>query len=256
MSLFLIFEVPLLAVTKNACLRHSPFKSGHFVHILYSQWFALYCSLSTWIMVCSIEHYLYRCCQISSEMLIHKIITVRHKTDRSNQHCTQSCSIPSHLGWWSNVAIKPDWFSRPRASVQHASAQLCARPARLCVRLHMRVFVPILSAWVTRMRNRAHSKVFYTKHLPKLGRALPVPPLCTALEGLFMFSFTSQVPENDLFQLQDWSLSFIFPFNTSLIQHTCCRWLKCLSLNHYRVAAAERRPNLGVIKPQTRKALN
>lgn len=113
------------------------------------------------IMVCSIEHYLYRCCQISSEMLIHKIITVRHKTDRSNQHCTQSCSIPSHLGWWSNVAIKLDWFSRPRASVQHASASLCARPVRLCVRLHMRVFVPILSAWVTRMRNRARSKVVF-----------------------------------------------------------------------------------------------
>lgn len=53
-----------------------------------------------------------------------------------------------------------------------------------------------------------------------------------------MLSLLSQVPEND------WSLSFLFLFNVSLMQHICLR----------RGAAA--RGGLGVVKPQTRKALN
>lgn len=138
-----------------------------------------------------------------------------HKADpqHTNQRSTQSCFIPSHLGWWSKMAIRLDWFWRPPAS---GAACECIIVYPFCVCLLS--FVLNLSAWVTRMKNRAcwiHSvvgnstKSFFfssTKHLLNLG----CTPLCTALEGLFMFSLPSQVPENDLFQLQKFKFLFFF----------------------------------------------
>lgn len=158
-------------------------------------------------------------------------------------------SQPSWMMIYCNGGIRLDWFSRPPASVEHASASLCAHFVCVCLSvckcLHMQVCAYL--KWVHDEKQnsfnlqcgRKFHKGFYTKHLLNLGSTPSSNPLCTALEGLFMFSLPSQVPENDLFQLQNWS--FIFPFNMSLIQHTCCWWLKCLLLNHCKAAAAERR---------------